>query len=483
MNKAVIYARVSTEEQAKQGYSLPSQIRECKTIANNLGIETTFECVDEGISGDILERPGLNRARELVRSKEATTFICYDPDRLARKLAHQLILTEEIEKAHCHLAFVNFEWQDTPEGRLFYSLRGAISEFEKEKIRERTSRGLRQKAKQGGLTHDPKLYGYRYDHAANSLRIEPSEAQVVRLMYRYFTEKHLGYSTIASHLTRLAIPTRKRAIGWAATTVKRILTNPTYTGTLYIQRYNTVGMRGNKYRSPGERVRRTERPASHWIALAVPPIIDEVTFKRAQQQATLINRTAKRRNFHSDYLLTGLLRCGLCDSAMSGTRSHKTKYYRCNKSSRCGLPYLRADIVEPTILELILRWLNDPQAVQRVLSSPPNRDTSLVQALSDQLKTAEREKQRLIDLMQQGVVTSDEIAERLQEVRTRIKQLSSALSQQPSDNYRPREESVSQILPELTSEQQRVIIQRLIKSVTVKPNELVIHANLPCRDK
>ena len=89
-----------------------------------------------------------------------------------------MVVTEEFEHSGCILVFVNFVWKDTPEGRLFYSLRGAIAEFEKEKIKERTMRGLRQKAIQGGLTHDPRAFGYAYNKQTNNLDIVPEEAEV-----------------------------------------------------------------------------------------------------------------------------------------------------------------------------------------------------------------------------------------------------------------------------------------------------------------
>lgn len=76
---------------------------------------------DEGYTGEILERPGLQAA--LAAAKSAAFFIVYDPDRLSRRLAHQLLLVEAIEKAGCRLEFVTLDWQANPEGRLFYFTR------------------------------------------------------------------------------------------------------------------------------------------------------------------------------------------------------------------------------------------------------------------------------------------------------------------------------------------------------------------------
>ena len=129
-----IYARVSTDEQALHGASLMTQVAECR---KHIGptTETIIEFIDPGESGITLDRPQLVALREQIGHGVIQRLVILDPDRLSRKLVHQLLLTEEFERAGVSLEFVNFEWEQTPEGRLFYSLRGAVAEFEREKIR------------------------------------------------------------------------------------------------------------------------------------------------------------------------------------------------------------------------------------------------------------------------------------------------------------------------------------------------------------
>jgi len=181
---AIIYVRVSTEEQAREGFSLASQLDACRKKAQEMGATNVIEFADEGVSGEILERPGLTRSRDLVRAGGIEIFLCYDPDRLSRKAAHQMIITEEIEQAHVRLEFVNFDRTSTPEGNMFYQMRGVIAEYEKEKIKERTIRGKLQKAKQGGLTHWPGTYGYSYTRRDGRqdgfVAVNEEEAEVVR---------------------------------------------------------------------------------------------------------------------------------------------------------------------------------------------------------------------------------------------------------------------------------------------------------------
>ena len=157
-----IYARVSTDAQAETGYSISDQIRTCREHAEKNGLEIV-EYIDDGYSGEYLERPALERLRDDLRAKLIHNVIVYDPDRLSRNLTNQLLLADEIEKANAQLIFITHDYDASPEGRLFFSIRGAISAFEKAKIRERTLRGKRSKALSGKLTFNDDAYGYTYD--------------------------------------------------------------------------------------------------------------------------------------------------------------------------------------------------------------------------------------------------------------------------------------------------------------------------------
>src|SRR5262245_18220245 len=92
---AAIYARVSSEDQGK-GFSLPSQVKACQTLASQAGyaVPDSYVFCDE-MSGTTLDRPGLRQLRELVTRRAIAAVVIYDPDRLSRNLGHQLLLAEE----------------------------------------------------------------------------------------------------------------------------------------------------------------------------------------------------------------------------------------------------------------------------------------------------------------------------------------------------------------------------------------------------
>ncbi len=159
--KAVCYARVSTLGQV-EGYSLQTQKEETDNLARALGADEIIY-VEDAYTGTELNRPAMNKLREMIRDNECDLVVAYDPDRISRDLTDLLIVTREIDKAGVPLRFVNFEWENTPAGRMFLQMRGAIAEFEHALILERTTRGKTKKASTGKLRTAAQPYGYRFD--------------------------------------------------------------------------------------------------------------------------------------------------------------------------------------------------------------------------------------------------------------------------------------------------------------------------------
>src|SRR5206468_3539083 len=121
---------------------------------------------DDGYSGASLERPALARLREGVRARRWDVVLVHAPDRLARRLALQLLLLDEFKRAGAAVEFVTTPSEDTPEGRLLLNISGVISEFEREKIKARTLAGKLAKARAGQVVTPGNFpYGYRPDPA------------------------------------------------------------------------------------------------------------------------------------------------------------------------------------------------------------------------------------------------------------------------------------------------------------------------------
>ena len=172
-----LYARVSTEEQAKK-YGLIGQLRELRDYAATCGYRIAYEFVDDGVSGATLDRPGLERLRAVVRDRGVQVVVIHDPDRLARRLALQLLLDDEFRRAGVRLEFVTVRTDGTAEGDLLLNVKGVVAEYERLKIRERTMRGRREKALRGkvrsGRRHSATVSTRRALRAGPSTRTQPA---------------------------------------------------------------------------------------------------------------------------------------------------------------------------------------------------------------------------------------------------------------------------------------------------------------------
>jgi site-specific DNA recombinase len=370
---AAIYARVSTEDRGK-GYSVPTQVDACGKLAEREGYTApgTHVFVDEGLSGTTMDRPGLRQVRALVNAKAIAAVIVYDPDRLSRNLGHQLLLAEEFEGASVKLVIVSHPMEQGPEGWLFFQMRGALTEYERVKTQERTTRGMLGRAKAGSPWGGQPALGYRAIREPHKARweIEEEEAALVR---RIFAMCLSGMSTygITEQLSRERVPTprergtsggrsRRRTPGvWNEASIYKILTNEAYTGCAYFGKYRCVS-----------KTRRVRRPPTEWIAIPVPAIIDRETFDAAQRQLER-NRALAMRNRKHEYLLSGgRFRCGRCGRTMTGrTPPNGSRRYSCNSLRTPHDPEhtcrgsVAAEEVERQVWAAVVRVLEEPELI------------------------------------------------------------------------------------------------------------------------
>ncbi|MCL6521882.1 MAG: recombinase family protein [Firmicutes bacterium] len=321
--RAALYARVSSGDQVG-GYSLPSQVELCRRRALELGATETVAFVERGVPGDTLERPELEALRRALRRHEFDLVVVLDPDRLARALSLQLLLTDEITRSGARLEFVGYEWRDTPDGRLFYALRGAIAEYEREKIRERTTRGKLAKVRAGGLINAPRTYGYRFDREGDRLLPDPLTAPVVQILFAW-AERGLPPAEMARRLMAMGVPAPGGGRRWWTRTVARILRNPAYRGLLQAHRWSVT--------RHGRRRRTRQRPPEEWCPVAVPPLVEAARWERVQRLLPRTGREGRARPGAGGFLLRGLVRCALCGRPMSGQSRRRGgrlfRYYAC----------------------------------------------------------------------------------------------------------------------------------------------------------
>ena len=137
--RAAIYARVSSHRQQKHA-TIESQLAELRERVRQDGVRLleAHIVIDDGHSGSYLDRPGLDRLRDLVHERLIDVVYVHSPDRLARRYAYQAILVEEFNRSGCQLIFLNQAPSQDPEGQLLVQIQGVIAEYERAKITEKT---------------------------------------------------------------------------------------------------------------------------------------------------------------------------------------------------------------------------------------------------------------------------------------------------------------------------------------------------------
>src|SRR3954465_2673447 len=162
--RAILYARVSTDEQARSDYSLAQQIEALRDYAAREGYEVLEEVQDAGQSGANLERPGMDRVRDLVAAGGVSVVLAQDRDRFAREPAYHYLLRRELEEHGTKIRALNDRGDDSPEGELTEGILDQLAKFERAKTAERSRRGKLRKVREGKIiaTHTP-AYGFAYN--------------------------------------------------------------------------------------------------------------------------------------------------------------------------------------------------------------------------------------------------------------------------------------------------------------------------------
>jgi site-specific DNA recombinase len=404
---AGIYARVSLEEQAAN-YSLSSQTRACKKLATEKGYATSDATifVDEGGLGGEIDRIALSRLRDAARAGIIGAVIVHDPDRLSRKLAHLLLLTEEFERAGVPLLFVNGGIEATHEGKLFLSLRGAFSEFEKLKFAERVSRGRKEKAQQGHRVAGRPPYGYRYEGKQQGkqgeLVIDEAQAATVRRIFEMSARGSTPLD-IARALDRDGVPTTS-GVKWSKGTIAPMLTRRVYIGEAFYNRKEGVEPKRRRKLAPAGQSKKTSarlRDSSLWIPVTVPAIVDRALFERVQKARKRAGALANGRPSR-EYLLRGLMKCGICGRACYHYPNRGRAFVKCGNFDRltgernCPGPRFWVADVESTVKDEVNAWLLDPDKwMEQVNADQKRRASAQRGSATEQRKlTAEIEKLR-----------------------------------------------------------------------------------------
>jgi site-specific DNA recombinase len=376
----------------------------------------------------------------LVRSRIIHAVIVYELDRLSRRLGHQLLLSEECERAEVALLVVSSPIEATPEGAFLVHMKGAMSEYERAKILERTRRGHLGRARAGHPHGGQVPLGYRYVSVPHGgyWQIDEEEAALVRRIFRMCVE---GVSVwmIASRLTQERMPTKRdrdRTTGtgkraakgvWSKSSVLAVLRYEGYTGRAYYGKWQTRTA-----------TRRTPRPREEWVEFAIPPIIEMELFKIAHEHLRR-NQARATRNGKIPYLLGGgRLRCARCGSTMTGYRiTSGSRRYQCSGMTRIDVSErcyatTKAEPLEDRVWAVVNLMLEHPEMVAAMVglkhASNDEKRAELqmeIEARDRALAECDRQEKRLLEVYvaDEAMELKDLLGAHHREINTRRQQL------------------------------------------------------------
>ncbi|MFC1799408.1 recombinase family protein [Candidatus Eisenbacteria bacterium] len=515
--KVAIYARVSSEKQERQE-TIQSQLAALRDYAKKNELTVIDEYVDNGYSGELKNRPELDRLRNDARSGHFAAVLVHSHDRLSRDATNFWVLMGELSKCSVRVVFLSRPGAiQTKEDFLSEWVLSGIAEYEKTSILDRTRRGKLHKASNNTLVTSQAPYGYLYvpiDKASNTpghyVKVE-EEAKVVNLMFRLLVKKGMSIRGIVRELAKKGIRT-KSGKNWSRSSVARILKDETYAGTTYYNKHERVAPRtrrsGNEYsRSKNTSIRL--RPKDEWKAITLPDdlrIIDRDTFERAQRQLE-VNSRLSPRNTHHKYLLRGLLRCGTCDTPYYGTPCHGTLYYRCGNRHKtfpepkeCNAGSVRAETVESTVWSELKQAIENPDLVAKHYEQLQKRSRDRKPGILDEIKsidkelaTADREESRLLDAYTAEAISREQLKARMVKVDEKKRALEDRrreclhhLEERRAKEFEP--ESVQQVCEKIAErieairndfEARRYLLMLLVTRIIIEGRKIRIKVAFP----
>jgi site-specific DNA recombinase len=498
LKSCVIYARVSSRDQADHGTSLDTQTDACRAYALQQGYTIVRE-IAEDASGATLQRPGLDEVRELARAGAVDAVVFYHLDRLSRDDTNTLLLARELTQQGVALDCATMRIEDTPTGKFLFSVLAAQAALERAMILERTQRGKVRAAQNGKvLASIYTSYGYRYVAGEGRLEVYEPEACWVRQIFEWVAREGLSGNAVAQRLRELDVPTRARAKqGWWPATVARMISNPVYKGEHI----------WNKRRRTGQGGRKGKRDRSEWVTIAVPAVVSAELWEEAQ---LVVQRHRKHQKRHVlyQYLLRRMIVCSGCGYRLIGRTSitqaeRMYHYYACPtrrqhragvRANSCGQPPIRADRAASEVWSEVIRQLCTEGIVEAWLAAntgstdgDTRRQVEDLRILSGKEAQLDREADNLLDLYQPGDIDRTTYLERMEGIKKRREALRKERAQLQAARDRAVREStpvrdwlsvaydLRERLPHMDYEAQRAFLMNMDITLYADGRALTVH--------
>ncbi|MEW5826865.1 MAG: recombinase family protein [Candidatus Bipolaricaulota bacterium] len=499
----VLYARVSSDRQSDKGLSIPAQFRALHRFCDEHGHVVLREFVDDGVSGTTDRRPGFLDVIRFckVSAGDIDAILVWKFNRFSRDRVDSAVYKRLLRKLRINVISITEPIAEGIDADLMEAMLEALDDRFSKSLAQDVMRGVAEATRRGFYPLGTAPIGYVRvevrDGKAKRYRLEPDPltAPLVRRIFSTYIGEGIGAKEIAKRLSTEGLTTQ-RGKRWTTKAVLRILSNPIYIGTLIV-RFTTENA-----------VFLNDKDREVTVEGAFEPLIDKTAFESAQRiRAERAHESPK--GLASEYLLSGLLRCGICGERLNGVAAKSSThfYYACRKyydegPHACKLGLIHRGRLDAIVLEKVRDVLLEP-AYLAELAAVVNAELGGREAIladeqhgvDEAIKKTRAQLDRLLDALENGVEGSNAIRERVEERERELELLKAkrlTLRLEEAGEF-PRRIEIARVLPYVESlketlataptRTQRFILKSFIKTITVRRTEIAIEFTLPAETR
>ena len=494
LTPAALYARVSSDRQDVD-LSIAAQLRALRDYAEKNGYSVAREYVDEAESGRVADRP---KFREMIEegSKPKAPFeviLVWKFSRFTRKREHAVAFKSMLRRKGVKVVSITEHADDSPTGKLMEAIIESVDEFYSENLAQEVVRGMREAASRGFFLGSKAPFGYKRvkvnDGAKErpTLKVDPATAPIVKELFESSLRGN-GLKEICKELNDRGITNRGNR--WYKGGLHYLLTNEAYTGTAVWGRI-----------SKGEKAQDPVRVEGAWPALVSRELFDSVQ-QAMRDRAPKVQRPGR---VGSKFLLSGLLKCGVCGRPYSGqgAKSGQYGYYICGTLFRdgagtCSARYLNAPRVEEFVVQKIRERILTEETIVELVTLVAEEIDAMAGELAGRLEVIEAELsdvrkrlERLYEALETSELTLEVLSPRIFSLRHREEQLEAAREGAATQLEQRRVElpttekikgyvaDFREFLQEGTFPERKALIRNFVEGIEVVGDEAVLTYTIP----